>query len=131
MTVTLAWQSLVFSGRRGTTVVATSATTAFKQSPRARVLSRASNISRLLSTLAILEQRNGKLQKSSLSAITAAKKLGGPVSAFVAGSGVKGSNGAANEIAAGVDGLEKVIAVENGAYDRVNTFPLMYYVPFP
>lgn len=114
MTVALIWQSLVFAGRRG------AATTAFKQNPRTRVLSRACNVSRLLSTLAILEQRNGKLQQSSLSAITAAKKLGGSVSAFVAGSGVKGASGAATEVAAGVDGLERVIAVENGAYDRVN-----------
>ncbi|KAK2758376.1 Electron transfer flavoprotein alpha-subunit [Arachnomyces sp. PD_36] len=71
--------------------------------------------SRLLSTLAILEQKDGKLQSSSLSAIAAAKKLGGSITGFVAGSGVKG--GAAAE-AAKIKGPEKIMAVENGAYDK-------------
>ncbi|KAG5302573.1 electron transfer flavoprotein alpha-subunit [Histoplasma capsulatum] len=47
--------------------------------------SQLSALSRLLSTLAVLEQRDGKIQGSSLSAITAAQKLGGSVTAFVAG----------------------------------------------
>lgn len=75
-----------------------------------------SALARLLSTLAVLEQRNGKLQPSSLAAIAAAQKLGGSVTGFVAGSGVKGS--AAVE-AAKIKGLEKVIAVENDAYEKV------------
>ncbi|KAK3991363.1 hypothetical protein QBC44DRAFT_323508 [Cladorrhinum sp. PSN332] len=69
---------------------------------------------RLLSALAILEQRDGVLNAGSLSAITAAQKLGGSVHGFVAGSNVK----PVAEEAAKVEGVEKVIAVENGAYDK-------------
>ncbi|RJE27185.1 Electron transfer flavoprotein [Aspergillus sclerotialis] len=75
----------------------------------------ASALARLLSTLAVLEQRNGKLQNSSLAAIAAAQKLGGSVTGFVAGSGVKAS--AAAE-AAKIKGLEKVVAVDNDAYEK-------------
>lgn len=75
-----------------------------------------SALARLLSTLAVLEQRNGKIQGSSLSAITAAQKLGGSVTAFVAGSGV--TAGAAAE-AAKIKGLDKVLAVDNDAYEKV------------
>jgi len=70
---------------------------------------------RLLSALAILEQKDGKLNTGSLSAITAAQKLGGSVHGFVAGSSIK----AVAEEAAKVAGVEKIIAVENGAYDKV------------
>ena len=70
---------------------------------------------RLLSTLTVLEQREGKLQNSSLGAVTAAQKLGGSVTAFVAGSGVK----SVAEEAAKVKGLDKVIMVENASYDKV------------
>jgi electron transfer flavoprotein alpha subunit len=66
-------------------------------------------------TLAVLEQRDGKLNPASLSAITAGTKLGGSITAFVAGSGVKS---VADE-AAKVKGVEKVIYVENGAYEKV------------
>jgi len=72
-------------------------------------------LSRLLSTLAILEQREGKLQPSSLSAVTAAQKLGGSIAGFIAGSNVK----PVAEEAAKVDGVEKIIMVENGVYDKV------------
>ncbi|KAF9881397.1 electron transfer flavoprotein subunit alpha [Colletotrichum karsti] len=68
----------------------------------------------LLSTLALLEQREGQLNHGSLSAITAAKKLGGPVHGFVAGSNIK----AVAEEAAKVDGVEKIIAVDNAAYEK-------------
>ncbi|KAF2089619.1 electron transfer flavo protein-like protein subunit alpha [Saccharata proteae CBS 121410] len=71
-------------------------------------------LQRLLSTLAVLEQREGKLNVSSLAAVTAAQKLGGPVTGIVAGSGVK----AVAEEAAKVKGLDKIIFVENGAYDK-------------
>lgn len=74
-----------------------------------------SALQRLLSTLAILEQREGQLNHGSLSAVTAAKKLGGSVHGFVAGSNIKG----VAEEAAKVDGVEKIIAVDNGAYDKV------------
>ena len=71
----------------------------------------------LLSTLAILEQREGQLNKGSLGAITAAKKLGGPVHAFIAGNNATSSAQEASK----TEGLEKVLAVNNGAYERVCT----------
>lgn len=77
-----------------------------------------SALARLLSTLAVLEQRDGKLQSSSLSAIAAAQKLGGPVTAFLAGTGVKGTSAAE---AAKIKGLDKVVAVESEAYEKVYT----------
>lgn len=70
---------------------------------------------RLLSSLAVLEQREGRLQTASLSAVTTAQKLGGSITGFIAGSGVR----SVAEEAAKVKGLEKIIMVENGAYDRV------------
>ena len=70
---------------------------------------------RLLSSLAVLEQRDGKLNHGSLGAVTAAQKLGGSITGFVAGSNIK----AVAEEAAKVKGIEKVIAVDNGAYDKV------------
>ena len=70
---------------------------------------------RLLSTLAVLEQKDGQLNHGSLSAFTAAKKLGGPVHGFIAGTNI---SGAAAE-AAKVDGVEKVITVDNAAYEKV------------
>jgi electron transfer flavoprotein alpha subunit len=71
---------------------------------------------RLQSTLAIFEQRDGQLNMGSLSAVTAAKRLGGPIHGFVAGGNIQG---AAND-ASKVDGVEKVIAVDNSAYDKVS-----------
>ncbi|KAL6247764.1 Electron transfer flavoprotein alpha-subunit [Rhinocladiella similis] len=69
---------------------------------------------RLLSTLAILEQKDGKLNSGSLGAVTAGQKLGGPVHGFIAG---KAGKSIAQE-AAKIQGLEKVVAVENDAYER-------------
>ncbi|KAI1436170.1 electron transfer flavoprotein domain-containing protein [Xylaria sp. CBS 124048] len=71
-------------------------------------------LQRLLSSLAILEQRDGQLNHGSLSAVTAAKKIGGPIHAFVAGSNIQ----SAVEAAAKVQGVEKIIAVDNAAYDK-------------
>ena len=73
-----------------------------------------SAVARLLSTLAILEQRGGNLQQSSLCAITAAARLGGSVTAFIAGSEVK----KVADQAAKVTGVHKVIYVENEAYHK-------------
>ena len=70
---------------------------------------------RILSSLAVLEQREGKLQTASLSAVTAAQKLGGPITGFVAGSQVR----SVAEEAAKIKGIEKIIMVENGMYDKV------------
>ena len=72
-----------------------------------------SNLARLLSTLAVLEQREGKLNTSSLGAITAAQKLGGSIHTFVAG-----PKSVAEE-AAKVKDVEKVLFVDNSAYDKV------------
>lgn len=74
-----------------------------------------SALARLLSSLAILEQKDGKLNHGSLGAITAAKKLGGSITGFVAGGNIKG----VAEEAAKVSGIEKVVAVDNAAYDKV------------
>jgi electron transfer flavoprotein alpha subunit len=76
---------------------------------------RQSAFARLLSSLAVLEQREGRLDKASLSAVSAAQKLGGPVTGFIAGSNTK----LVAEEAAKINGLEKVIIIENGSYDKV------------
>jgi electron transfer flavoprotein alpha subunit len=70
---------------------------------------------RLQSTLAILEQQQGQLNHGSLSAVTAAQKLGGPVAGFIACGNVK----AAAQEATKVAGLERVISVDNTDYDKV------------
>lgn len=80
------------------------------------------NLARLLSSLAVLEQREGKLNVSSLSSITAAQKLGGPVTGIVAGSNIR----AVAEEVAKVKGLDKVIAIENGAYDKVGDVNILF-----
>lgn len=75
---------------------------------------RNASLARLLSTLAVLEQREGKLNMSSLAAVSAAQKLGGEVTGFLAGSNTK----SVAEEAAKVEGLDKVIYVDNAAYDK-------------
>ncbi|KAL9000376.1 MAG: hypothetical protein Q9169_000893 [Polycauliona sp. 2 TL-2023] len=75
---------------------------------------RPSSVTRLFNSLAVLEQKNGKLESSSLSAVTAAQRIGGPIIGFVAGSGIR----SVAEQASKVKGLDKVIMVENSAYDR-------------
>ena len=72
---------------------------------------------RLLSSLAVLEQRDGKLNHGSLGAVTAAKKLGGSITGFLAGGNIK----VVAEEAAKVDGIEKIIAVDNAAYDKASS----------
>ena len=75
------------------------------------------SLTRLLSTLAVLEQRDGKLNGGSLCAVTAGKKLGGSVTGFIAGSDIK----AVAEQAAKGNGMDKVMMVDNGAYDKVGS----------
>ncbi len=75
--------------------------------------------SRLLSTLAVLEQREGQLHHGSLSSVTAASKLGGPVTGIIAASAAK----KVAEQAAKVPGLQKVIFIDNDAYDKVRHVP--------
>jgi electron transfer flavoprotein alpha subunit len=64
--------------------------------------------------LAILEQRDGKLIHASSNAVTAAQKLGGSITGFVAGSNIK----SIAEQAAKIAGVDKIIAVDNAAYDK-------------
>jgi electron transfer flavoprotein alpha subunit len=73
-----------------------------------------SGLARLLSSLAVLEQRDGKLIYGSSSAVTAAQKLGGSITGFIAGSNVKNIA----EQAAKIAGVDKIIAVDNAAYDK-------------
>ena len=77
-------------------------------------LSQSSFLARLLSTLAILEHKDGKLNTGSLGAVTAGEKLGGSIHGFVAGTAAK----SIAQEAAKIKGLEKVIVVENEAYER-------------
>ena len=72
-------------------------------------------VSRLLSTssLVIVEQRDGKLNVSSLSSVTAAQKLGGSITAFVAG-----PKAVAEEVSK-IKNIEKVLMLDNSAYDKV------------
>ncbi|TID26735.1 Electron transfer flavoprotein alpha subunit [Venturia nashicola] len=86
----------------------------FLRPSQATTVPHLSALARLLSSLAVLEQREGKLNTSSLSAVTAAQKLGGSVTGFIAGSSIK----AVAEEAAKVKGIEKIIYVDNGAYDK-------------
>jgi electron transfer flavoprotein alpha subunit len=82
-----------------------------------------SGLARLLSSLAVLEQKDGKLLHGSLGAVTAAKTLGGSITGFIAGSNIK----SAAEEAARVQGVEKIIKVENVAYDKVS-LPCSYLI---
>jgi electron transfer flavoprotein alpha subunit len=80
-----------------------------------------SALARQLSSLAILEQREGKLNHGSLSAVTAARKLGGSITGFVAGSNIK----AVAEEVAKFAGIDKVVVIENEAYEKVRL--LLYF----
>ena len=71
---------------------------------------------RLLSTLAVLEQRDGELSLASLNTFTAAKKLGGDVHGFIAGKDVS----KAAELAAKVEGVHQIVKVENESYEKVS-----------
>ena len=73
------------------------------------------SLARFLSSLAILEQRDGRLQSASLSSITAAQKVGGAITGIVAGSSIK----KVAEQAARIKGVDKILMVENVAYDKV------------
>lgn len=72
---------------------------------------------RLLSTLAVLEHKEGKVLPQSLPVITAAAKFGGDVTAFLAGTDVK----SVAEQVVKLNGVTKVLTVSNGAYDKVCT----------
>ncbi|KAL2887136.1 putative electron transfer flavoprotein subunit alpha, mitochondrial [Ceratocystis lukuohia] len=73
-----------------------------------------SSLRHQLSTLAVIEHRDGLLNSGSLSALAAAQNLGGPIHAFVAG----GNASTVAQAAAKLKGVEKVIAVDDSAYDK-------------
>ena len=81
--------------------------------------------SRNLSSLALLEQRDNKLNVSSLAAVSAAQKLGGSVTGFIAG---KDAKAIAEEVSK-VEGLEKVIFVASEAYDKARLFSTYFCRP--
>jgi len=95
-----------------------SSTRSFTQQQHHILQSQATSRRRLAGTLAILEQRDGNLQANALHVISAATKLGNPVTAFVTGS--KGKEVA--DQAAKVEGVDKVVYVGNALYDKVCTF---------
>ncbi|KAF3918646.1 hypothetical protein AA313_de0204703 [Arthrobotrys entomopaga] len=70
--------------------------------------------SRLASTLAIFEQRDGKLAPSAQNVVTAAKQLGNPVVGFVAGKSAR----EVAEQAAKIEGVDKVVYVSNETYEK-------------
>lgn len=84
-------------------------------SSRAFLFQQPASLRRLLSSLALLEHKDGQLNNASLAAVTAAMQLGGSVTGLVAGSGAK----SVAEQAAKVKGLDKVLFVENDAYTKV------------
>lgn len=67
-----------------------------------------------LSTLALIEQNNGVIAGSTLNALTAAKELGGDVTALVAGS--KAADVAAQ--VAKINGIAAVLTASSPAYDH-------------
>ncbi|KAF5100252.1 hypothetical protein D0Z00_001354 [Geotrichum galactomycetum] len=77
-------------------------------------LARSVRLNRLLSTLTIIEHSGGVLAPSNLNTLSAAKQLGGPITALVAGSQ---ASKVASEVAK-FDGVEKVLVANNEAYDR-------------
>ncbi|KAI8618898.1 electron transfer flavoprotein subunit alpha, mitochondrial precursor [Chytriomyces sp. MP71] len=86
--------------------------------PLGRLTSSVANAStwtrRLASTLVLIEHKGSKIAASSLNAIGAAAKIGGPISALVAGST---ADAVAKELAS-VEGVSKVFVVNNAAYDH-------------
>lgn len=79
------------------------------------LFARAFSISKTsLKTLAFVEIANGAISSASLSAISAAKEIGKPVTAILAGSK---SNELASKIST-IDGIEKVYVNDNSLYDH-------------
>lgn len=85
-----------------------------KTVPLAPATFSASSIARRAHTLAILEQKDGKLQNASLTAVSAAQHLGGKVTGLIAGGSITGVVGEALK----VEGLGGIIKVENADYDK-------------
>ncbi|KAJ1921726.1 Electron transfer flavoprotein alpha-subunit [Mycoemilia scoparia] len=69
---------------------------------------------RLASTLVFAEHKDSKLEESTLNAVTAARKLGGPVTALIAG---KDADKVAVSLA-DTEGVDKVVYVKDDAYEH-------------
>lgn len=67
-----------------------------------------------MSTLLFIEHADGRIKDATLKALSAAAQIGAPVHALVAGSTAK----AAAEAASKLEGVEKVLIAEDGAYDH-------------
>jgi electron transfer flavoprotein alpha subunit len=81
----------------------------------AKQLSRVSNrhfLKRLQSTLVLIEHKDGKIISSTLNAVTAASKLGFPMSALVAGDQEPTTDTVA-KAAASITGIQKVIVAKD------------------
>ncbi|BFZ55619.1 Electron transfer flavoprotein alpha-subunit [Savitreella phatthalungensis] len=66
------------------------------------------------STLAVIEHIDGKVTPTTLSAITAAAKVGGSVHGIIAGKSAK----SVAEQVKGISGIEKLLVIESDAYDH-------------
>jgi len=73
-----------------------------------------------MATLLIADHDNASIKDATAKALTAAKALGAPVHTLVAGEGAK----AAAEAAARLDGVEKVLLVEDALYAHALAEPL-------
>ena len=73
-----------------------------------------------LASLVVAEQKQGKLQPTTLSACTAAKALGGPVTVLVAGHDVAGAAAAASR----VDGVDRVLTADDPALEHALAEPM-------
>ncbi|PWN29486.1 electron transfer flavo protein, alpha subunit [Jaminaea rosea] len=100
------------------------AASAFASSSRLPTSSRAfsSSAISLANTLLYLEHRKGTLNPSSLVALTAAKKVGGDIHAFVAGDeGVKDVADKASK----VEGVSKIFTSESPKYKGLHSEPIV------
>ncbi|CCU74470.1 unnamed protein product [Blumeria hordei] len=96
-----------------------SSTLCLKQQRLRSLASLASSNARLIScrsvsALAVLELKDGKLVQSSLSAVSAAHKLGSSITGFIAGSNISEPS----KEAAKIRGIQKIITIENDSYDK-------------
>lgn len=87
----------------------------FALRPSTATLATSLRLNRLLSSLTLIEHSAGSLSPSNLNTLTAAKQLGGSITALVAGSQAAK---VAQEVAK-FDGVEKVLVATNEAYDKV------------
>ncbi|CAA2107929.1 Electron transfer flavoprotein subunit alpha [Methylobacterium bullatum] len=72
-----------------------------------------------MAILLLIEHDNGAVRDASLKALSAAKEIGGPIHALVAGAGSR----PAADAAAALDGVEKVLLAEDAAYDHALAEP--------